>query len=349
MKYARTSSQFFNTPLALLPSKAEELRAFWESKLAGTSIDFDEKQEPFAVQLLEMDDWYANGGGDEPQAAASAPLAGGGQIAVIPFHGVVAQRLNLMQSMSGGTSTEMFGKALQEQVNNPQVKAIVIDCDSPGGSVYGTDELASQIFAARGTKPIVAVCNSLMASAAYYALSQADEVVITPGGELGSIGVIAMHIDQSEYNAQEGIKPTIIIFGKYKAEGNPHQPLNEEALAEIQAQVDRYGNMFLKAVARGRDVSVETVRTKFGQGRVFGAQQAVSLGMADRVATLDQTIQRFASGGRVSRRGAAAETEPIIIEGDLTPEKVAETETAWEDERERDRLLIDRARFATSR
>lgn len=366
MKYARTSSQFFNTPLALLPSKAEEMRAFWETKLSGSHIDFEDKQEPFAVRLLEMDDWYADGAGG-PEAAASRSESAGGQIAVVPLYGVMAQRINMMQAMSGGTSTEMFAKALREQVNNPQVKAVIIDVDSPGGSVYGTDELASEIYAMRGTKPIVAVANSLMASAAYYSMSQADEIVITPGGEVGSIGVIAMHVDQSEYNASEGIKPTIITFGKYKAEGNPHQPLNEEALAEIQSQVDRYGNMFLKAVARGRGVSVDTVRTKYGQGRVFGAQDAVGLGMADRVATLDQTITRFASGGRVSRRGNQALADnAIVAEGEISPEKAAEIEAAWAARHslpqkdgettildaeaiEHDRIRLDRARYAPSR
>lgn len=309
MKYARTSSLFFNTPLALLPAKAEELRAFWETKLAGADIDFEEHQDAFGVQMLEMDD-YA----DEVQAAANnVSAAGGGQIAVIPFHGVVSQRMNLMSAMSGGTSTQMFAAALREQVNNPQVKAIIIDADSPGGNVYGVDELATEIFSMRDTKPIVAVANSAMFSAAYYALSQASEIDITPGGELGSIGVIAMHVDQSAYNAGMGIKPTIITFGKYKAEGNPHAPLTDEALNEIQSQVDRYGAMFLKAVARGRGVSVDTVRNSYGQGRIFGAQDAVRLGMADRVATLDETIRRFASGGRVARR-TSAEQESIAVE-----------------------------------
>lgn len=361
-KYVRTSSQFFNTPLALMPSKAEEMRAFWETKFAGSHIDFEDKQEPFAVRFVEI----PFGSGPEGVTigidgiAGSQSAGGGGAIAVIPLYGVMAQRLNMMSAMSGGTSTEMFAKALREQVNNPQVKAVIIDVDSPGGSVYGTDELASEIYAMRGSKPIVAVSNSLMASAAYYSMSQADEVIVTPGGEVGSIGVIAMHVDQSEYNAKEGIKPTIVTFGKYKAEGNPHEPLNDEALANLQAQVDRYGNMFLKAVARGRGVSVETVRSKYGQGRVFGAQEAVSLGMADRVATLDQTIQRFASGGRVSRRGAAAELVPVEVGADLLPETVAEFESLMAEpstrlelekaaELQRDRIRLDRARYAPSR
>jgi signal peptide peptidase SppA len=251
----------------------------------------------------------------------------------------MSQRIGMMEAMSGGVSTQTFSAALREAVNNPQVKAIIIDVASPGGSVYGVDELATEIHSLREQKPIVAVANSLMASAAYYSMSNASEVVITPGGELGSIGVIAMHVDQSELNAKEGIKPTFISAGKYKAEGNPHEPLSAEAHAEIQAQVDRYYGMFLSAVARGREVSVETVRAKYGQGRVVGAKEAVRLGMADRVATLDETIRRFAGGGRATRRGASAEVldEPLGFEPE-DREVVASDESQLQ--RDRDRLLV---------
>lgn len=311
MKYARTAGMFFNTPMALLPAKAEEVRAFWTAKLAGGGIDFDDRQEPFAARLLAMDDWFASGGGDAPEleAAAKNSARAGGQIAVIPLHGVMAQRMNLMSAMSGGTSTQMFVEELRKQVADPNVSAVIVDVASPGGSVYGTDELAAEVYRLRDEKPIVAVANSEMFSAAYYAMSQASEVVVTPGGEVGSIGVVALHVDQSGWNEKEGIKPTYVHAGKYKVEGNPHEPLGDEARSALQAQVDRYYGMFLRAVARGRETSVGTVENRFGQGRIFGAQEAVRRGLADRVATLDETIRRFASGGRVSRRGPGAEAK----------------------------------------
>lgn len=292
-RYARTASMFYDVPLALHPAKIDEIHRFLSAKMAGESLDWSDKQEPFAATTVS---------------------GSGGAVAVVPLYGVMNQRMNMMAAMSGGTSTEQFAKALREQVNNPQVKAVIIDVDSPGGSVYGTDELAQEIYSMRGSKPIIAVANSGMFSAAYYAMSQADEIVVTPGGELGSIGVYMVHVDASAAYEQEGYKPTVIRAGKYKAEGNPYEPLGDDAQAEFQAQVDRYYDMFLKAVARGRGVTVDKVRSQYGEGRIFGAKDAVSRGMADRVATLDQTIQRFTSGGRVSRRSAEDESPDVVAD-----------------------------------
>lgn len=384
MKYQHTASLFFNTPLALMPAKADEILGFWQRKLEVGHIDFEERQEAFApryyvqsgVEVKTFDhklseeekerirtEWQEKYAGQpyravelvddaEPSAASGgAQGSGGGLVAVLPLHGVLSQRVGMIEAMSGGVSTQRFAEALREAVNNPQVKAVIIDTASPGGSVYGIDELATEIHSLRDRKPIIAVCNSLMASAAYYTMSNASEVVITPGGELGSVGVIAMHVDQSAFNEKEGVKPTLITAGKYKAEGNPHEPLGVEALAEIQSQVDRYYGMFLSAVARGREVSTETVRSKYGQGRVVGAREAVRLGMADRVATLDETIERFARpGARVSRHGKEAlalleagvdidAIEQELIDGD-GPEPVGILGPALQ--RDRDRIVLRR-------
>jgi signal peptide peptidase SppA len=171
--------------------------------------------------------------------------------------------------------------------------------------VTGVDELSKMIYDARGSKPIVAVANHLMASAAYWIGTAADELVVTPSGEVGSIGVFAAHQDVSAAMEKEGVKTTLISAGKYKTEGNPFEPLTDEAHASIQARVDDYYSMFTKAVARNRGVNVADVRGGFGEGRVVGAQQAVSLGMADRVATLDDVISGLTRRQRQGRSVAA--------------------------------------------
>jgi signal peptide peptidase SppA len=190
-------------------------------------------------------------------------------------------------------------------VNDARIGAIVFDVNSPGGSVTGVDELSKMIYDARGSKPIVAVANHLMASAAYWIGTAADELVVTPSGEVGSIGVFAAHQDVSAAMEKEGVKTTLISAGKYKTEGNPFEPLTDEAHASIQARVDDYYSMFTKAVARNRGVNVADVRGGFGEGRVVGAQQAVSLGMADRVATLDDVISGLTRRQRQGRSVAA--------------------------------------------
>ncbi|KKM13623.1 hypothetical protein LCGC14_1714410, partial [marine sediment metagenome] len=206
----------------------------------------------------------------------------------------------------GGTSTEKWGQAFDDLIASEHVGAVVIDGDTPGGSVAGVPELAEKIFKARGTKPIVFVGNTWLASAGYWIASAGDEIVVTPSGEVGSIGVWSMHVDLSKAMEDFGEKVTLISAGKYKTEFNPYEPLDKEAEAYAQSEVDRYYGMFVDAVSRGRNVTARTVRNGFGEGRMVGAKNAAADGMADRVATLDQTIQRL-GGGIADRQQARAD------------------------------------------
>ncbi len=231
-----------------------------------------------------------------------------GSIAVLPLWGTIAHRANMLTQSSGGTSVEQFSQQLRAALDDPGTSAIVLDVDSPGGAVSGVPELADEIFRARGRKPIVAVANNLAASAAYWLASQADEVVVTPSGQVGSIGVVAAHQDISRAQEMAGIKTTLIVAGKHKAEASPYAPLGDEARAAIQEQVDAYYQSFVDAVARGRGVSSEVVRGGYGEGRLLTAQRAKAEGMVDRVATLDETIERLAMNRwRRPRVGASAE------------------------------------------
>lgn len=340
MKYARTLGMFFDTPLALLPAKMEEVRAFWESKLAGANINFEEHQEPFAVSFFET--------GEGLTAAGPGATPEPNVVAVVPLHGLMAPRMNMMMAMSGGTSTTQFAQALREQVANPAVKAVVVDVDSPGGAVAGMQELADVIQSLRGTKPIVAVVNHLAASAAYNAISQMDEIIASPTAELGHIGVASLLTDRSGELEAAGIKVRQITAGKFKHEqaaGSDLVPMDDSKIQHAQQRVDQAYSMFVGNVARGRGVSTAEVRDGFGQGLLVGAQEAVRLGMADRIATLDATIARFASGGRVSRRKATAELDEEAVAaaldamnsvgGDTQPEAVDEAA------RDRDLLQLD--------
>ena len=240
--------------------------------------------------------------------------AGAGAIAVLNLFGVIAQRMNMIMESSGGTSTELFAAAFRQAVDDPKVGAIILNVDSPGGNVAGVDELAREIFNARGEKPIIAVANSLAASAAYWIASAADELVVTPSSQVGSIGVIALHENVSGALEQMGVEVTLISAGKFKTEGNPFGPLDDEAVAAIQESVDDYYDQFVEAVARHRGVRPGAVRNGFAQGRSVSAKRAVDFGMADRVATFDETLARvgltpaggFASAGPVDGIASSA-------------------------------------------
>jgi signal peptide peptidase SppA len=215
------------------------------------------------------------------------------KVAILPLFGTIVARANMMTNVSGATSAERFSADFAALLNDPDVDSIIIDIDSPGGQVRGTEELSRQIYDARGIKPVVAIANHSMASAAYWIGSAADEIVVSPSGEVGSIGVLGIHRDVSGAEAREGVKTTVISQGKYKTEGNQFEPLSEDARATLQARIDEVYEQFIEAVARNRGVNVDAVRSGFGEGRMVSAKKAVELGMADRIETLDGVIARL--------------------------------------------------------
>jgi signal peptide peptidase SppA len=261
----------------------------------------------------------------EPDAPAESE-----SVAVIPIWGTILPHARMFEDVSGpgGTSVEGLREQFRAAMASEDVQAILFDIDSPGGSAEGVDELATEIRAARGSKPIVAQANGFAASAAYYLASQADVIVVPPTGEVGSIGTYAAHQDLSAQMEQKGIKTTLIYAGDYKVEGNPFEPLSDEARDYRQEQVDAFNQMFVAAVAKGRGVTPKTVEADFGQGRMVMAQKAVERGMADRVATFDQTLARLekeAAKSAATRAAAPDERAPerartieIAIAGDAT-------------------------------
>jgi len=281
---------FMETPWAILPSKLAMLEDIVARHVAGEKLSAEEIQARI-------------NGAVPPQNTQV------NSVAVMRVFGTIAPRTNMLTNMSGGTTAEALGKQFTDLVNDPQVSAIVLDVNSPGGQVGGIEELSKKIFDARGTKPIVAVANHLMASAAYWIGTAADEIVVTPSGEVGSIGVFAAHQDISAQLEKEGIKVSLIKAGKYKAEANPYEPLSDEARSAIQENVsDIYGS-FVDAVARNRGVKPAAVRTGFGEGRVVSAKQAIELGMADRIGTLDEVINQLLNN---STMPATAQANQIV-------------------------------------
>jgi signal peptide peptidase SppA len=230
---------------------------------------------------------------------------------VIPVVGSIMQRGGAFDC--GGATTQSISQQLRDANADDSVSAILLDIDSPGGSVYGVSELAAEIRAS--AKPVTAVANSLAASAAYWLGTAASEFFVTPGGEVGSIGVWMAHEDWSKAMDDEGVKVTLISAGKHKVEGNPYSPLDPEARDFMQSRTDDYYGMFTRDVARGRKVSVEDVRKGMGQGRVLGAQQAVSEKMVDGVMTFDQVVRHMQKAAKPApgRSALAAAKAAIAI------------------------------------
>lgn len=229
-----------------------------------------------------------------------------GAIAVIPVYGTIVQRASQLGMCEGGTSTQQISQALQSALADETVSSILLDIDSPGGSVFGVSELADEIIAARKKKPVCAIANSMAASAAYWIGCSASEFYMTPGGQVGSIGVWTAHEDWSKALEQEGVKVTLISAGKYKVEGHPYGPIDAEALAFQQAGVNDYYGAFTKAVSRGRDVPIDSVRNGMGQGRVLGADAAIAEKMVDGAMTFDQVVKHLSTSAKPSRSARAS-------------------------------------------
>ena len=244
-------------------------------------------------------------------ATASAErhtLAGHDAIAVLPFHGVAVQRADELGEALGLLSLTRFAQNFRAALSDDSVAGILLDVDSPGGSVYGITELAGEVWGARGRKPVFAVANSLAASGAYWIASSAGEFYVTPGGEVGSIGVFAAHQDMSQALEKAGVKTTLVSAGRYKLDGHPAQPLGADARRHVQARVDAYYDTFVRGVARNRAVDPATVRNGFGQGRVLSAQAAKGEGMVDGVASLNEVLAIMVQ--RI-RQGKAANTSRV--------------------------------------
>jgi signal peptide peptidase SppA len=252
-----------------------------------------------------------------------AKISGG--VAVLPVRGVISHRSSFFSELFGGASVERMSEDLDMMVKNPNIGAIVLDVDSPGGSVSGVMEFAEQIQEARKEKKIVAVANPQSASAAYHIASAAEELIVAPSGSVGSIGVFMMHQDFSEAMKAEGINTTFIKAGKYKTEGNPYEPLTDEAKEALQERVDAYYDYFVKGVAKGRGVNASDVRNGFGQGRMVMAKDAVKQGMADRVGTLADTLQRLGVKAESERKFLSGEAETPDIEA-TSDDKALEAE-----------------------
>jgi capsid assembly protease len=247
-----------------------------------------------------------------------------GSIARIPIYGAIESKASFFTLLFGGSAVDLIRAQLTASLEDPNTSAILLDIDSPGGSVYGVPELARSIRAARGQKPILAMANAEAASAAYYLGSQADEFSVTPSGQVGSIGVIYLHTDLTGMAEAQGVKFTIFRSQERKADTNPYEALTEEAAADIQSKVDAYDRMFVQDVAKGRGVSVEKVRADYGQGRMMLAQDALKAGLVDRIETVDEAIARLSRGGVAARQtspDAVVFEAPIELTADALARK----------------------------
>lgn len=251
-------------------------------------------------------------GTDMPRRGAEMRVEKG--VAVIPIHGVIAQRANAVGRMSSdvGTSVEHVRRDLQAAMADDAVQAIVLDVDSPGGSVSGIEDLASEIRAARDRKPIVAHTDSMMASAGYWLASQADRIVATKDAWIGSIGVIASFVDDHRMLAGRGLDPVVVKSVPGKGGIQSNGSFGDADRAELQSEVDAFHKTFVEAVAAGRRISVEDAN-KLADGRAYVGAKALQMHFIDGIETNQAKVIASARSLARTRAAAATATKPGAV------------------------------------
>jgi len=278
-------------PWAIVPEKLIEIQNIYFTHLRGEKIDIKAIEAQIGKPLNNKKKTYQTIEG----------------IAIISVEGVLAKRANLFMDISGGTSMQLLERDVNAAMEDPDVKSLLFYIDSPGGTVDGTQELANHIHSLRGRKPMTSYAESLMGSAAYWIGSAADEIVMSGDTtQVGSIGVVATHVDVSKAEESMGYKTTEIVAGKYKRIASSYAPLSEEGRATIQDIVDHLYSVFVHGVATNRGVSEEKVLKDMADGRIFLGQKAINAGLIDRMETLDGII------GRMSKRGTPEHTRMVM-------------------------------------
>ena len=210
-------------------------------------------------------------------------------VAVIPVTGPLFRYANLFTMISGASSYELIARDFTAALENPQIKGIILDIDSPGGEVNGVSELSNMVFAARGQKPVVAYASGDAASGAYWIASAADEIVVSETSALGSIGVVGMYQGKSGKSAE-----AVEIVSSQ----SPHKrldPTTDDGRSRLQVRIDSMADVFIETIARNRNVSAENVQSHYGGGDVMIGAKAVSAGLADRVGSLEGLIAELSS------------------------------------------------------
>lgn len=310
--YHRIAGQFYNRPLLLTRAAAETVSAFLLSRIgAGPRARMSDDDGGKAVQMFAgrrnedgsvkahstrasrfHADYPVDPGSDGEPAPYRRTAEG---TAIVTLVGEFVNRGAWTGASSGLISYEGFKYQMQRAATDPRARTILLDLESPGGEATGAFEAAEMVRLAATVKPVIAVVNGMACSAAYAIASNATRIITMPTGICGSIGVIMMHLDISKYLDDEGIKPSLIFAGDHKADGNPFEPLPADVRAEFQAEISAFYDLFVATVAQGRSgMSEKAIRDT--QARPFMGQQAVDVGLADRVGTFETVLAELSRG-----------------------------------------------------
>jgi signal peptide peptidase SppA len=302
--FARAYAHVFNEPWVVQESKLCEIAELLTLRRAGEEYTDAEIAERCGVSrralinaaLIDV---------DEEESESKAPyMTTKDGIAVLEIAGTLFPRANALERISGATSTTMMHDNFRAAMADPNVRAILLAIDSPGGAVTGVPEFADTIQAARSAKPVYACAVGTMASGAYWIGSAAEKVYASASAIVGSIGVYMAHADMSKAEEKRGVKTTLIAAGRHKIDGNPYEPLSEQSRTTFTERVNAIYDQFVGAIAKQRNMDAAALRSGPAQGKTYLADQSVREGLTDGVATLDQALALLRA--RISTTATAA-------------------------------------------
>jgi signal peptide peptidase SppA len=285
------ASRLYGTPLLVARPKLEIILGVVARKLAGDTL------------------------ATPPPANVDAGMTGGLQnlegIAVIPVLGTLVRRSSYIGAASGLTSYHDIEAMAEAAFADPEVRAVLLEIDSSGGEAGGVFDLAERLRGLSQTtgKPLWAIADEAALSAAYALACAADRLWLTRTAEVGSIGVVAVHVDESVADAKAGLNYTFLHAGAHKVDGQPHAPLPAPVAADIQADIETLHTQFIALVAGFRRVTVDAIRAT--EARVYRGEAALQAGLADQIGTRAEAItalqrQLAMSAGRSLRNKAAS-------------------------------------------
>jgi signal peptide peptidase SppA len=280
---AHLAARLYNAPLMLLPSVADTFAAVFAQSLDGrglVQIDGARPDPEAYTGNVRPGSKFA----DKPYTVTDAGVA------LLPVYGALVQRAGQIGAdCMPMASYQRLSARLQQMLADSDVKGVLMELDSPGGEVAGNFEFVRQLLALReGDKPIWGHANEGAYSAAYSIAAATSRITVPQAGSVGSIGVVMLHMDQSERDKKQGVTYTPIFAGARKVDFNSHAPLSKAALTAGQEEVNRLYDMFTGHVATARSIDQQAVRDT--EAGIFAANDARQLGLVDAVANFDDTL-----------------------------------------------------------
>lgn len=297
-----TAGRVFNTPLMISRAKLDTIMNVVAPRMQGEPL-------PFALPSEDREYTLSSNG-----------------IAVIPVLGTLVRRTIGLEAQSGLTSYAALEDRLNAALNDTSIKGILLDIDSPGGESGGVFDLADKIYTARTIKPIWASVNEDAFSAAYAIAAAAEQIYIPRTGGVGSIGVIAMHLDESKAEEEAGLTYTAVFAGAHKNDMSPHAPLSDPARAQLQSEVSRVYNILTGSIARMRGLDQSKVAAT--EAALYFGENALTVGLADKIGTFNDALHALAQEvSMTTPRNNQGEKTMVKKAEDQPPEKDKDDDT----------------------